>query len=75
MDAFKITIKTFNNFGEPAKGFLTDNSYNGISQNERILPDATYEASGTLYNYDTTRKIEAEVYQVHFTDGSTWNLK
>lgn len=73
VDAFKVTIKTFNNFGEPAKGFLTDNSYEGISQDEKVLPNATSDASWTLYNYDTTKKIEAEVYQVHFTDGSTWS--
>lgn len=73
IDAFKVTIKTFNNFGEPVKGFLTDNSYDGISQDEKVLPNATSDASWTLYNYDTTKKIEAEVYQVHFTDGSTWS--
>lgn len=72
VDAFKVIIKTFDGFGDPAKGFLTDNSYDGISQDEKILPTATYEASWTLYNYDTTKKIEAEVYQVHFTDGTTW---
>lgn len=72
VDAFKITIKTFNNFGEPANGFLTDNTYDGISQDGRIAPGASYEASWTLYNYDTTTKIEATPYQVHFTDGSTW---
>ena len=72
VDAFKVTIKTFNNFGEPAKGFLTDNSYNGISQDDKVAPNATADASWTLYNYDTTKKIEAEVYQVHFTDGTTW---
>lgn len=73
VDAFKVTIKTFNNFGEPVKGFLTDNSYDGISQDEKVLPNTTSDASWTLYNYDTTKKIEAEVYQVHFTDGSTWS--
>lgn len=66
-----MTIKTFNNFGEPANGFLTDNSYDGISQ-DKIAPGQSKQVSWTLYNYDTASKIEATVYQVHFTDGTTW---
>lgn len=71
MDGVKLLIKTFNNFGEPANGFLTDNNYKGISQ-EKIAPGKTTTLSWPLYNYDTASKIEASVYQIHFSDGTTW---
>ncbi len=75
VDAYKVHIKTFNSFGEPANGFLTNNNYDGISQDIKVAPGKTDSSSWALYNYDTTRKIEAAPYQVHFTDGTTWEAK
>jgi hypothetical protein len=71
VDGIKVTIKTFNNFGEPANGFLTDNTYSGISQ-EHIAAGKTAELSWTMYNYDTTSKIEPTITSIHFTDGTSW---
>jgi Zn-dependent protease with chaperone function len=71
IDAFKVHIKTFDAFGDPVNGFLSDNNYNGISQ-DAIAPGATENDQWKLYNFDTTKKISAEVYQIHFTDGTTW---
>ncbi len=72
VDAFKVHITTFDKFGDPANGFLKDNTYNGISQDHDLAPGESYEASWDLYNYDTTAKVDATPYQVHFTDGSSW---
>lgn len=71
IDGIKLTIKAFNNFGEPVNGFLSDNTYNGIAQ-EIIAPGATENLQWTLYNYDGTTKVEAVPFHVHFTDGSSW---
>lgn len=70
-DGIKVEMKTFDNFGEPANGFLSDNTFRGISQ-ETIASGETTTASWELFNYDNTTKVDARVFGVHFTDDSSW---
>lgn len=72
IDAIKVRISTFNNFDEPVNGFLSDNTFEGISQ-EEILAGANQEFSWALYDFDGTTKIKPTVYSVHFKDGSSWS--
>ncbi|MFA5954237.1 MAG: hypothetical protein WC817_01725 [Patescibacteria group bacterium] len=71
IDAYKLHIRMFNSFGEPAS-FLGDNVFNGLSQGSLIAPSKTGSDAWSLFGHDTTSKIEVEPYHVHFTDGTTW---
>lgn len=71
IDGVKVEIKTFNNFDEPAKGFLSDNTFQGVSQ-EKIVAGGNKTASWTLYNYEGVTKAQPTITSVHFVDGSSW---
>jgi uncharacterized membrane protein len=71
IDGIKARIKTFNNFDEPVNGFMSDNTFDAISQ-DKIAAGKINTSVWTMYNFDTTSKIKVEVYNVHFTDGTTW---
>lgn len=71
IDGIKARIKTFNNFDEPVNGFLSDNTFDGISQ-DKIGAGKPNDVTWTLYNFDGASKIKVEVYHVHFSDGTAW---
>ena len=71
IDGVKIEMKTFNNFDEPAKGFLSDNTFRGVSQ-DKIVAGGNKTVAWTLYNYEGVTKAQATITSIHFVDGSTW---
>lgn len=71
IDGIKARIKTFNNFDEPVNGFLSDNTFEGISQ-DKVAPGKSNDVVWTLYNFDGASKIKVEVYHIHFSDGTVW---
>lgn len=71
IDGVKIEIKTFNNFDEPAKGFLSDNTFRGVSQ-DKIVAGGSKTVSWTLYNYEGVTKAQPTITSIHFVDGSGW---
>lgn len=71
IDGVKIEVKTFNNFDEPAKGFLSDNTFRGVSQ-DKIVAGGNKTVSWTLYNYEGVTKAQPTITSIHFVDGSGW---
>lgn len=72
VDGIKARIQAFNNFDEPVKGNFSDsNVFEAISQ-DKIAAGKSDTSVWTMYNFDTTSKIKVEVYNIHFTDGTTW---
>lgn len=71
IDGVKVEVKTFNNFDEPAKGFLSDNTFRGVSQ-DRIVAGGSKTVSWTLYNYEGVTKAQPTITSIHFVDGSSW---
>lgn len=75
VDGVKVGIYCYNNFDEPVTGsIIGDNEFRGISQ-ETLKPGKSEFYSWSLSQYDLTTKIKPYVYEVHFTDGTSWKLK
>lgn len=72
IDAVTTMSYFFNNFDDPVGewGAKESSPFAGIIQ-EKIAPNGTYSAQYNLAVYDTATKVKAEIYKVHFTDGTT----
>lgn len=68
IDGIKLHWVLYNNFGD----VIDEYGNNGISQ-DILSPNKKDTYSWDIYSSPAT-KAEAYVYQVHFTDGTRWDL-
>jgi hypothetical protein len=72
IDGIKVGVACYNNFDEPVNsGF--NNIFAGIDQ-DRLRPGRQNTATWTMSLYDNTTKIKPFIREVHFTDGSRWEI-
>lgn len=72
IDSIKVEIKTFNDLNEPVKGFVGNNAIKSTSLS-KIPAGTTKTANWVLYNYEGTTKVQVEMINVHFVDGTSWS--
>lgn len=74
IDAYKVQISVYNNYGEQLKEFGVGNDhFNGISQD--ALGDGQSSSSSrswTLHGFDTGRKFIVRLMSIHYSDGTEW---
>ena len=77
IDAYKVRISVYNNYGEQLKEFGVGNDhFNGISQD--ALGDGQSSSSGrywTLHGFDTGRKFVVRLMSIHYSDGTEWTTE
>ena len=77
IDAYKIQISVYNNYGELLKEFGVGNDhFNGISQD--ALGDGQSSSSSrswTLHGFDTGRKFIVRLMSIHYSDGTEWTTE
>lgn len=74
IDAFKVRIYAYDNYGTQLKEFgYGDDYFSGISQ-DTIPAGAVTDnnRSWTLHGFDTGRRFVVRLMSLHFTDGSEW---
>ncbi|WP_288763740.1 zinc-ribbon domain-containing protein [uncultured Mitsuokella sp.] len=74
IDAYKVRISVYNNYGEQLKEFGVGNDhFGGISQD--ALADGQSSSSSrswTLHGFDTGRKFIVRLMSIHYSDGTEW---
>lgn len=77
IDAYKVQISVYNNYGEQLKEFGVGNDhFNGISQD--ALGDGQSSSSSrswTLHGFDTGRKFVVRLMSIHYSDGTEWTTE
>ena len=77
IDAYKVRISVYNNYGEQLKEFGVGNDhFNGISQD--ALGDGQSSSSSrswTLHGFDTGRKFVVRLMSIHYSDGTEWTTE
>lgn len=77
IDAYKVRISVYNNYGEQLKEFGVGNDhFNGISQD--ALGDGQSSSGGrywTLHGFDTGRKFVVRLMSIHYSDGTEWTTE
>lgn len=77
IDAYKVRISVYNNYGEQLKEFGVGNDhFNGISQD--ALADGQSSSSSrswTLHGFDTGRKFVVRLMSIHYSDGTEWTTE
>lgn len=77
IDAYKVQISVYNNYGEQLKEFGVGNDhFNGISQD--ALGDGQSSSSNrswTLHGFDTGRKFVVRLMSIHYSDGTEWTTE
>lgn len=77
IDAYKVQISVYNNYGEQLKEFGVGNDhFNGISQD--ALGDGQSSSSSrswTLHGFDTGRKFIVRLMSIHYSDGTEWTTE
>lgn len=77
IDAYKVHISVYNNYGEQLKEFGVGNDhFNGISQD--ALADGQSSSSSrswTLHGFDTGRKFVVRLMSIHYSDGTEWTTE
>lgn len=74
VNAVKVKMAMWNNFGERIC-YLTYPIYNGIAPDINVPSGTSDSFTWSLYWANDVTKILPWVYQVAYTDGSTWELK
>lgn len=77
IDAFKVKIYAYDNYGKQLKEFGSGSDYfSGISQRELVAGATTSgDYYWTLYGFENGRKFKAQLYSVHFTDDTSWEAE
>lgn len=77
IDAYKVQISVYNNYGEQLKEFGVGNDhFSGISQD--ALGDGQSSSSSrswTLHGFDTGRKFVVRLMSIHYSDGTEWTTE
>lgn len=77
IDAYKVRISVYNNYGEQLKEFGVGNDhFGGISQD--ALADGQSSSSSrswTLHGFDTGRKFVVRLMSIHYSDGTEWTTE
>lgn len=77
IDAYKVRISVYNNYGEQLKEFgVGTDHFGGISQD--ALADGQSSSSGrywTLHGFDTGRKFVVRLMSIHYSDGTEWTTE
>lgn len=77
IDAFKIRVSAYDNYGTKLKEFgYGDDYYAGISQ-DTIPPGSTSSSdkSWTLHGFESGRKFVVRLISLHFSDGTEWSTE
>lgn len=77
IDAFKIRVSAYDNYGTKLKEFgYGDDYYAGISQ-DTIPPGgaSSSDKSWTLHGFESGRKFVVRLISLHFSDGTEWNTE
>lgn len=77
IDAYKVRISVYNNYGEQLKEFgVGTDHFGGISQD--ALADGQSSSSSrswTLHGFDTGRKFVVRLMSIHYSDGTEWTTE
>lgn len=77
IDAYKVRISVYNNYGEQLKEFgVGSDHFGGISQD--ALADGQSSSSSrswTLHGFDTGRKFVVRLMSIHYSDGTEWTTE
>lgn len=74
VNAFRVKICMWNAFGEQVD-YLGEYPFKGQATNITILPNNAYTATWSLYWASGVSRITPWVYEIAYTDGSTWKLE
>lgn len=77
IDAYKVRISVYNNYGEQLKEFGVGNDhFNGISQDALGDGQSSSDSrSWTLHGFDTGRKFIVRLMSIHYSDGTEWTTE
>ncbi len=72
IDGLKVQVLGINNFGEFVNANISGDSYfYGYSQ-QTITNGSTKTLTWSMYLFDSTTSTWTNIYELHFTDGSSW---
>ena len=77
IDGFKVILTAKDNFDTQVKEFGTGDGIKKLMSQRTIRPHELSEANRgwNLYGYENGTKFHIRLYEIHYTDGSSWKAE
>lgn len=74
IDGYKVLVSVKDNFGKDVREFGSGEPIAHLINQREIAPGdlSNYQYYWTLHGYETGTKFHAKLYEIHYTDGSSW---
>lgn len=74
IDGFKVLVSAKDNFGKEVREFGGGKPVASLMSQRKIDPGALsdFRYYWTLHGYENGTKFHAKIYEIHYTDGTSW---